>query len=73
MNSLPTDEPPILDSTVSDSTVLDDPVVEPSGRSRFIGFIQVAAIAALVLSQTLSVDEMRGITGHSSLARAANC
>ena len=52
MNSLPTDEPPILDSTV-----LDDPVVKPSGRSRFVGFIQVAAIAAFMVVAILFAQE----------------
>jgi RND family efflux transporter MFP subunit len=52
MNSLPTDEP-----LISDSTVLDDPVVKPSGRSRFIGFIQVAAIAAFMVVAILFAQE----------------
>lgn len=47
MNSLPVEEPPVL----------DDPVAEKSGRSRFVGFIQVAAIVAFMVVAILFAQE----------------
>lgn len=67
MNSLPTDEPPTLgskgfdskglDPTVLGSKTLDTSVVKQTGRSRFVGFIQVAAIAAFMIVAILFAQE----------------
>lgn len=47
MNSLPVEEPPVL----------DDPVAEKTGRSRIVGFIQVAAIVAFMVVAILFARE----------------